>query len=77
MKLYLITWGQFLDIQEREGAHHSWYGKIEQLDELDGIPVMTMTSARPHRNDVAPLSQYLEVIRSALTQECGMTTEEA
>ena len=77
MKLYLITWEQFLEIQEKEGSGRNWYGMIEQLDEFDGIPVLTMTSWEPHRNDVRPVSKYLDVIRKALVLECGMTEEGA
>ena len=77
MKLYLITWEQFLEIRKKEGRGRTWYGKIEQLEEMDGIPVLTMTSSEPYGCSVPPCSEYVEVIRKALIVECGITEEAA
>ena len=53
------------DIQKQEGDSPDWYGNMLFLGELFGLPVFTLTSARPQKEN-PPAKDYLELIRTAL-----------
>jgi hypothetical protein len=76
MRLYLITWGQLLDVQKQEGKSSSWYGRLVSLGNEDGIPVYTFTSEFRHEFN-PPSDKYLAVIRDGLVNECGVSENEA
>ncbi|MBQ1632286.1 MAG: hypothetical protein II049_05640 [Clostridia bacterium] len=72
MRLYQITYGQFLDVQQQEGPLPNWYGRTVLLgaDET-GIPIYTFTSAQRGLPN-PPADQYLAVIREGLVNGCGI-----
>ena len=77
MRLYRITWGQLLQVQRQEGDHPMWYGRLVPLGtEQDGVPVYTFTSAQRGTPN-PPAAAYLELIRDALINECGLRKEAA
>lgn len=60
-RAYLITRGQFEQVQSQEGG---WYSRVEELPNLpifQGIPAMTMTGDYRHAEQ-EPSEKYLEVI---------------
>ncbi|NLY75371.1 MAG: hypothetical protein GX075_08700 [Firmicutes bacterium] len=64
-KAYLITHEQFKEVQNQEGL--KWYGKEIYLGELDGYPVLTITS--PTEEALNPPSfPYLKVIYDGLRE---------
>lgn len=71
-RLYRIKRSQLHEIQDQEGNSPKWYGKIACLGIVaDGAPIFTLTSERePER--VKPTEAYLNVLRRALEEECGM-----
>lgn len=76
MRLYLITREQFRHVQKKEGRGADWYGLKVPLGEMDGIPVMTLTSVNRVFPENRPCEDYLNTIRDALINECGMTVDE-
>lgn len=77
MKLYKITRGQLLDIQAQEGASASWYGRLLCLGiHEDGSEIYTMTS-KTIRPANAPSVEYLDLIETALVNDCGYTKNRA
>ena len=75
MRLYLITWGQLLDVQGQEGTSPRWYGRLVSLGEENGIPIHTFTS-ESRRPANPPSEKYLAVIREGLI-ECGIPVQTA
>lgn len=77
MKLYKITRGQLNDIRMQEGAGDSWYGRRVFLGfDNDGVEIYTLTS-KDIRPQNEPSAEYLELIKKALTKECGYTKNNA
>lgn len=76
MRLYLITRGQLLDVQDQEGLSGDWYGWLVPLGEADAIPVYTFTS-ESRRPANPPSEAYLAVIREGLVEGCGLSEAEA
>ena len=76
MRLYRITYGQFKEIQRQEGASANWYGRIQYLENINGIPVFTLTSENV-LEQTTPSKEYLSLLRNALISEAGMTEEKA
>lgn len=74
MKLYLITWGQFLDVQDQEGKCYDLEVPLGEAD--DGIPIYTFTT-QSHFFYNSPSGKYLDVIRKGLINECGVSENEA
>lgn len=76
MRLYKITRGQLIDLQNQEGNSKSWYGRIVCLDVLtDGCPVYTITSeGRRPLNE--PSDAYVDLIEKALIEECSLKEQE-
>ncbi len=77
MKLYKITREQLLDVQAQEGAGDSWYGRLLCLGiHEDGSEIYTMTS-KTLRPENAPSVEYLDLIETALINDCGYTKKRA
>lgn len=77
MRLYKITWGQLLEVQDQECDSPNWYGNIVCLGiDEDGCPIYTLTSnsIRPKN---APSDKYVNLIKRALIEECGISPEDA
>lgn len=76
MRLYRIKRSQLHEIQEQEGNSPKWYGRIVCLGiGADGAPIFTLTCERkPER--AKPTEAYLNVLRRALEEECGMKPKE-
>ena len=72
VRLYRIKRSQLHEIQEQEGNFPKWYGRIACLGiGTDGLPIFTLTcECEPER--VKPTEAYLNVLRRALEEECGM-----
>jgi hypothetical protein len=62
---YLITSGQFEDIQKAEGA--TWYDWILELSAVDGIPARTITNHRKLPLN-EPSEKYLSVLAEGLKE---------
>ena len=76
MRLYQITWGQLLEVQDQEGKGAKWYGDCHPIGEYQGLPVYTLTAYDlPFVNE--PCDDYRDLILQALTTECGMDEESA
>jgi gamma-glutamylcyclotransferase (GGCT)/AIG2-like uncharacterized protein YtfP len=65
MRLYKITWEQFLDIQGQEGASANWYGRVVALDVIDNCPVYTITSEYRHEFN-KPSDVYSELVEAEI-----------
>ena len=77
MRLYKITIGQLLELQEQEGNSPNWYGRLLCLDVLaDGCPVYTITSEKLTKENV-PSNAYIELIKKALIEECSLEEADA
>ena len=77
MRLYQISRAQLHEVQAQEGLSPNWYGRLVTLGvHEDGCPIYTFTSeVRQEPN--APSEAYLNLIRTALIEECGLTGAEA
>ena len=69
---YRIKRSQLHEIQAQEGNSPKWYGRTVCLGiGADGAPIFTLTCERePER--ARPTEAYLNVLRRALEEECGM-----
>ena len=76
MRLYRITAGQMMDIRDQEGSSPSWYGRIVCLGHRDELPIYTLTAESVTERN-APSADYRNVIRNALVEDCGLTSQEA
>ena len=77
MRLYQISRAQLHEVQAQEGLSPNWYGRLVTLGvHEDGCPIYTFTSEVRHEHN-APSETYLDLIRDALTKECGKTESEA
>ena len=76
MRLYQITWGQLMEVQDQESNIPSWYDDCHRIGEYQGLPVYTLTAYDlPFVNE--PCDDYRDLILQALTTECGMDEESA
>lgn len=77
MMLYKITLEQFLEVQRQEGADDDWYGRAVYLGvDEDGDSIYTITS-KTRRPKNEPAQIYLELIKTALIENCSYTENEA
>ena len=77
MRLYQISRAQLHEVQAQEGHSPSWYGKLVTLGiHEDGCPIYTFTSEK-HQEHNMPSDAYLNLIRTALIGECGLSVQEA
>ena len=77
MRLYKISRAQLHEVQEQEGLKPYWYGRLVTLGvHEDGCPIYTFTSEMRHEHN-APSAAYLNLIRTALIDECGLSAQEA
>ncbi len=75
MRLYKITYEQFLDVQVQEGTSPNWYGRKVLLGKHpDGCRIYTMTSEE-RRPQNPPDQSYYHVIHDALSDELAMGKE--
>lgn len=76
MRLYKINRAQLHEIQCQEGMSPNWYGRLVRLgNEQDGCPIYTFT-AEARRSSVNPDPVYLNLIKTALIDECGYNAKE-
>ena len=77
MRLYQISRAQLHEVQAQEGLKPYWYGRLVTLGvHEDGCPIYTFTSeGRQERNE--PSAAYLDLIRTALIEECELPAAEA
>ena len=77
MRLYQISRAQLHEVQAQEGLSQNWYGRLVTLGvHEDGCPIYTFTSEMRHEHN-APSDVYLNLIRTALIGECGLSAEDA
>lgn len=76
MRLYNISRSQLLEIQKQECDSSSWYGRIVCLGVEEGLPVYTITSEN-RRNYNNPSDNYIQLIKKALINECGISSDDA
>jgi len=69
MRLYKITWGQFLDVQAQESASKNWYNKIQCLGvDKDNCPIYTLTNEE--RRPFHPVGEaYFDLLYNALKEK--------
>ena len=76
MRLYQISRAQLHEVQAQERLSPKWYGRLVTLDvHEDGCPIYTFTSEMRHEHN-APSAAYLNLIRTALIEECGLSEKE-
>ena len=77
MRLYKISRAQLHEVQSQEGLSPKWYGRLVTLGvHEDGCPIYTFTSeTRQEPNE--PNEAYINLIRTALIGECGLTPADA
>ncbi len=76
MRLYKITSEQFTEVQRQEGRGDSWYGnKVDLGVDDDGCRIFTITNRIPIPSN-NPSDKYLMLIKTALTEECGLSEKE-
>ena len=76
MRLYRITRGQLLGVQQQEGDSPYWYGCMICLGLAEGgLPIVTLTSAAL-RPEHMPDEAYLQTMRMGLQNTCGWTESE-
>jgi hypothetical protein len=66
VRLWKVSESQFIDINEQEGK--SWYHKILELGEKDGLKIQTITGCWLNELN-EPSSEYLDVMKRGL-KEC-------
>lgn len=54
-----------------------WYGRLEHVGDIEGVPVITLASPKPLRPVRAAHVSYLSVIAEGLASSWGMATHEA
>jgi len=75
MRLYKISRKQLLEVRNQEGKSDSWYGRIVCLGiDEDGTEIYTLTS-KTLRDENAPSDEYLDLIKTALINECGYSAK--
>ncbi len=65
MRLYKITWEQFLDVQQQECNSPNWYGRVVALDVIENCPVYTITSEYKHDYN-EPSNVYRDLVESEI-----------
>lgn len=77
-RLYKVTEEQFYKIQEQEGNHDNWYGRIIKdnvLGFFNGIPIWTITQDSAYKKSLPPSTLYKEIFIAGL-RETGYSENE-